>query len=246
MKNRAVMPKVGLGAVLLGAALALSLAPAAAKPLVVTASTAATVTIGQIIDGEATLTLPDSTKVTLIGPDGKTVALQGPYSGKPGQGGGSGDPTLVNKLAKLIETRQADANAIGAVRGAASSNAMPSQPWVVDIDASGTVCVLPGTAPVLWRADGATAMRMMLRRASANGSAAVDWSAGSTTMPWPADLPVVGGEKYFIRRPNRSLPNVVQLSEVPANLPTDAHRAVWMDENGCSEQALRLLIATNP
>jgi hypothetical protein len=37
---------------------------------------------------------------------------------------------------------------------------------------------------------------------------------------------------------------VVQLHEIPANLPTDAHRAVWMSENGCSEQAQRLLTAS--
>ena len=172
------------------------------------------------------------------------LALQGPYNGKPGQGGSSGDPTLVSKLAKLLDTRQADTNAIGAVRGSGAVHATPTQAWVVDVDASGTVCVRAGAVPVLWRADGASAMHMTLRRASADGMASLDWAPGSMTMPWPVSLPVVGDEKYLIRRPNRSLPNVVQLREIPADLPTDAHRAVWMSENGCPEQAQRLLTAS--
>jgi hypothetical protein len=82
---------------------------------------------------------------------------------------------------------------------------------------------------------------MGLRRASGEGAATVAWAEGSDTAPWPAALPVVSGEKYLVRMPNRSLPNVVQLREVPADLASDAYRAVWMSENGCVEQARRLL-----
>jgi len=48
-------------------------------------------------------------------------------------------------------------------------------------------------------------------------------------------------EKYLVRVPGGSLPKVVQLRQVPADLPTKAHRAVWMSENGCPDQARRLL-----
>jgi hypothetical protein len=241
MQKWGILVKIAAGLVSLSAALGAALAPAAAKELVVTASTGATLKVGQVIDGDAVLSLPGGASVALIGADGKSIALKGPYNGKPGQGGGD-DRALVSKLAQLLGTRQAEADSVGAVRGG-NSHAAPSQAWVVDVEASGTVCVPSGAAPVLWRGDAANPMHMTLRRASGEGSASVSWSEGAATMPWPSDLPVVDQEKYLIRRPNRSLPNVVLLRQVPANLTNDARRAVWMDENGCQDQALRLLTA---
>ena len=241
MQRPGVLIKIAAGLVSLSAILAAWLMPAAAKELVVTASTGAALKVGQVIDGDAVLSLPGGASVALIGADGKTVALKGPYNGKPGQGGGD-DRALVSKLAQLLGTRQAESDSLGAVRGG-NSDAGPSQAWVVDVEASGTVCVPAGTAPVLWRGDAASAMHMTLRRANGEGSAGVTWSAGAMTMPWPGGLPVVDQEKYLIRRPNRSLPNVVLLRQVPADLANDARRAVWMDANGCQDQAFRLLTA---
>jgi hypothetical protein len=239
------MLRPGLGSVAVIAALVALAASAAAKQMVVTASTAPSLKVGQVVDGEATLALPSGAKVSLIGADGKPITLQGPYSGRPGQGGGKDDPALVSKLARLLDAKSGgDSNAIGAVRGGPTGRAVPADPWMVDIDGSGTTCVRAGKEPVLWRSDGAAPARMGVRRASAEGAATVTWAEGSDTAPWPAAVPVVSGEKYLIRMPNRSLPNVLQLREVPADLTSDAYRAVWMSENGCLEQARRLLGAS--
>ncbi|HYM32150.1 MAG TPA: hypothetical protein VEU47_12665 [Candidatus Cybelea sp.] len=231
---------LGLGATI--ALLAVSAMPAAAKQLVVVKSTAAAFKPGQIVDSNVALALPDNTMVTLIGPDGRNMTLTGPFNGKPAAGGGNDDPALVSKLSHILDQQGSDSSAVGSIRGGPS--ATPPDAWSIDVDGSGTWCVRDSSTIRLWRHDPNRPQQANMRNAAAGDGVAVHWNAGAASVPWPASLPAAEG-KYLVRMPGHSLPIVLQLHQVPADLPTDAHRAVWMNDNGCSGQASRLLTAAH-
>jgi hypothetical protein len=214
--------------------------PAAARPLVVIVSTSDALPPGKIIDSDTPVTLPQDTRVTLVGPDGKNLEMQGPYSGKPALGAVSkaDDPTLVSRLSRLFETT-VDSAMPGGVRGAAE--APPPGPWSIDIDHGGTYCVAGIETIRLWRRHAGNSLKAAVRPADADHPVTLSWSADDVEVPWPADLPPAAEAKYLVRRAGASLPTVIVLRRVPAGLPNDAERAAWMGEHGCAPQARRLL-----
>lgn len=59
------------------------------------------------------------------------------------------------------------------------------------------------------------------------------------SIPWPEKVPVVDGDSYVAKIGRKSAKFV--LHQVPDGLASDAHRAVWMAENGCADQARKLI-----
>ena len=75
------------------------------------------------------------------------------------------------------------------------------------------------------------------RKALANG----EWPAGSTTLKWLSKVNLTDGARYQLRMKGSRAVRKIKLHLVLGDLPSDAHRAVWMARNGCEKQAMRLL-----
>lgn len=217
------------------ALLASEVQPAAAGSLLVMTSTDPAVAPGTLVDDAAPITVAEGAEVSLLHEDGTIATITGPFSGPPPATEGEPSPNLVTALSSLVGEGGVDTSDFGSVRGAAGS---ADDPWTVDVSGSGHRCIMAGGKPTLWR-EGATTGTLGLL--SGGGSAALAWPEEGGSQPWPATVPIEDYADYgFVPDGSGSAAHVV-LHIVPAALPSTAHVAKWMAENGCRPQARKLL-----
>jgi len=227
---------------IVAAALVLSAAalPAAARDLVVIASNEPALQPGEIVDSNAEIVLPAAGRVTLIGPDGRNLIVQGPYAGRPKLGAASSadDPTLVSRISRLFDASATNSEMPGGVRGL--REAEPRDAWSVNVEHNGTYCVAASGMMRLWRAHADAPLEVTLRSAGGSNVTRVQWQSQESEISWhvPADATE---SRFLLRREGDAMPVVLTLKPIPAELPNDAERAAWMGENGCAAQARRLL-----
>ncbi len=82
---------------------------------------------------------------------------------------------------------------------------------------------------------------MSLQQLPGNEKAVVDWPAGAERIPWPAALPIKNDTQYLAGPSWRTSHAKIVIFLVPEGLPSDPHRAVWMNDRGCVQQARALL-----
>lgn len=216
---------------------ALSSVPLMAAPLIVVDARGGGLKAGQRIDSSRTITLKQGERVTMIGPDGKTVTLRGKFSGAPTMlAGAATDPKAA--LAALIATRNARTSSIGVVRSARDAAPLP-QPWLIDISRPGERCLRVGQQPVWWRPEAATAQKFTILPIDQSWRADFEWAAGQHSIPAPPLAKFQGQTAFVIRMGEQDYGITVDL--VPADLDNDFVLASWMLEKGCIQQADALL-----
>lgn len=220
-----------------GLVLALSSVSVAAAPLIVVDARGGGLKAGQRIDSSRPITLKQGERVTMIGPDGKTVTLRGTFSGAPTMlAGAATDPRQA--LAALIATRKARTSSIGVVRGATDAAPLP-QPWLIDISRPGERCLKAGQQPVWWRPEAATSQKFTIVPIDRSWRADFEWAAGQHSIPAPPLAKFQGQTAFVIRKGEQDYGITVDL--VPADLDNDFVLASWMLEKGCIQQADALL-----
>jgi hypothetical protein len=176
-------------------------------------------------------TLPESTKITLIG--GDVVTVIGPSSAETLRGPGNFDAKQVT-LASAAGQR----GRFGALRAAEVAH-NPSI-WDIDASAGGKVCIDQKAPLQLWRADSEAPITVQIRSADGN-SQPLSWAAGKALAPWPSALPIKTGAQYSVEWPDggdSSKLNVVTVADPPQDLVGAAQVLI---ENGCQKQ-LDLLV----
>jgi hypothetical protein len=98
---------------------------ALAAKVVVMSARGAGLKEGQSIESDQTLVLKEGERVTLIGPDGKTVTRQGPYNGPAMTVAAAGGDSLQG-LAALAANREARTSSVGVVRGGPDTTRLAS------------------------------------------------------------------------------------------------------------------------
>lgn len=217
---------------------------AAANQFVVVASTEAAWKPGQIVPAGTTFDLPAGGKVTLVGADGSQVHIRGPYRGAPAViTGAAGSGQMLQQLAQLVSRDRTETSALGATRTADLIQVPGRDPLSIDVTRSGPQCIAAGKLPMLWRAASSRPASGTLVRAGTDQLGAVQWATGNHSATWPQGVAAIGGARYVIRLRDRPQPTEIELKLVPGNLPSVGHKALWMNEQGCVEQA-RLLLQT--
>jgi hypothetical protein len=125
---------------------------------------------GKRLADDATLSLPDGAKVTLMSRDGRMLTLEGAYSGPLDQPleattTAKGNDGALEKLSRLLQGGDARSAVLGAARAGAGDIPPPPGIWHVSVDSSGPRCVQPG-ALQLWRRDAGQNSSVTLRSAS--------------------------------------------------------------------------------
>ncbi len=232
---------------ILGFLLAVVSLAAFAGQLVVIDSTAKNFRPGQIIDDAKPFHLLAGRSVTLIDGNGKVKTLSGPLSAVPGAGAAD-DSTLVASLSRLI--RGGEVTSTIAVMRGVKPKRRSLDAWSVSLTSLVDLCI---------RADGKLSLkskpsripRILSIKVLPNGpEVSMDWPAGVNRIGWPAGLAAMDGGRYLAKilhkRNIAGMTGRVKETElivhlVPAGLPTDAHRVVWMAGRGCAGQAKALL-----
>lgn len=215
---------------------------AQAEPLVVIESTVAALAPGATVESAAPLTLPERSRVVLVSETGKTMVLAGPWQGKPGAGsasGGGGDARLVTALSSLVRTAQEDAHSVGAIRAAGIKTRADA--LMINLSESGDYCIADAKTVDVTRYASDTGARVIVNAVKGDRSVALTWPAGRDRTAWPADLPLEDGATYLIEQDGKDSRTMVVVHAIVDDMPTEAHRAVFMAEKGCIEQAKMLL-----
>ena len=220
-----------------------------AGQLIVIDSTAPELVPGQVVDGSKVLGVAAGARVTLIAEDGQVTTLKGPFTGRPGAGPGApGGSGLMGSLSRLVGGPSAVSGALAVMRG--SRGADPADAWAVNLVRSVNVCVRAGATPVLRRKKSRMARTLTVKVLPDGAEKSVEWPAGSDRIGWPEGLALTDGGRYLARVSSRkslagmsarTTETTLVLHLVPGGLPSDAHRAAWMAENGCIGQARALL-----
>lgn len=226
-----------LGRLLIAAGLCFSFASLSAAPLIVVDARGGGLKSGQKIDSAKPIALKEGERVTLIGPDGKTITLRGKYAGPPMiRAGAATDPKRA--LAALIATRNARTSSVGVVRSGTDAAPLP-QPWLIDISRPGERCLKVGELPVWWRPQKAGAQKFTVLPIDRSWRADFQWSAGQDRLAVPPLAKFEGQTIFVIRIDDQEY--AVSVNLVPADLDNDFVLASWMLEKGCIQQADALL-----
>ena len=213
--------------------------PARAGQFVVIDSTDPALAPGQVVAAGKTVAVAAGATATLIADDGALVTLSGPFSGIPNAAGGAaGSQGLADALARLVSPGDASTQKMGAIRSFAGRT--PPDIWLVDVTRTGGHCVISGAPVTLWREKAKSKADLTIKPLPNGERQKITWAAGANTLALPGGIAVEDGTKLLVRGVGKSASKVT-FHAVPANLKTDAHRALWMAENGCRGQALALL-----
>jgi hypothetical protein len=219
-------------------------APGRANDLVVIASSDPSVELGAVIDGSRSMSVAANASVVLVSSAGRTIKVTGPFHGAPDVSDSGSEGRLTESLSRLIATDTASTTKLAASRGGAKT-APANRPdiWGIDVARTGNYCLRPDRAVMLWWDAARSGAIVSISRAGHTSSGVrIRWPSGKRHHSWPAELALSDHATYVARfRSNDSGEELVTI--MMPNLDTDAHRAAWMSEHGCTLQALKVLDA---
>jgi hypothetical protein len=212
------------------------LSSAQAAQFVVVEARRVGIAVGSVLDPTQPLILKQGQHLTLISDSGETIKIDGPYQKAPASEQGV---KLAAAFAGLATAQGARMGEIGTTRGAAAPKPPLPEPWVIDATSVGSVCLLQGQAPVLWRPVAKTAARLTIMPTDRSWKAQTTWPDGAAKLRLSPRLGVHGEASYFVAVNGTESP--IMITTVPAILASDAMRAAWMVQKGCERQAEALL-----
>ncbi len=116
--------------------------------------------------------------------------------------------------------------------------------WSINVGRSGVYCVRTDTPVNPWRANASKKTVLTLKHGGGEQRGiSREWPQGKQKLLWPTDLPLTDRSTYLARVKGGYKWARLQIVLLPKELPTDAHRAVWLVEHDCARQARRLVDA---
>ncbi|MEY3202348.1 MAG: hypothetical protein RIR70_1898 [Pseudomonadota bacterium] len=192
---------------------------------------------GQKIAHDSPISLKEGERLTVIGPDGKSTTLRGPFAGAPMPGAAATtDPKQA--LAALIATRDARTSSVGVIRAGGQAEKLP-EPWLIDISRAGPRCLQEGELPIWWRPQADSAQSFVVFPIDRSWRADFVWKIGQERQPVPP-LSRFAGQNTFIISMNQQ-EYAVSITTIPKGMDNDFVLASWMLEKGCVQQADALI-----
>jgi hypothetical protein len=193
-----VFRPLALAAVLIAAAAGLALAQA---QVYVLESTADGVKVGTAYGLGERITIPAGSSIRAVMPSGKTQTIKGPYSGPVADlaKGQKSNEGVVAWIKNLLQTGGSTERVPGATRGMRPGDPPASFSWtVVPAAVDSTFCAEKGAKLQLRRAASPKAERLILINQGTAERAEVEFAAGSTSVAWPAALPLRADATYAL------------------------------------------------
>ena len=198
---------------------------------------------GQSIESDQTLVLKEGERVTLIGPDGKTVTRQGPYNGPAMPVAAAGGDSSQG-LAALAANREARTSSVGVVRGGPDTTRLASHMlpyhWLVDATRAGSRCLQEGELPVFWRPNAGAPQPFVIFPADRSWRADFVFGPGEQTVKLPPLSKFEGMTNLLVNIDQQEF--ALSFAVIPKTIESNpAVLAGYMLEKGCSQQAEALL-----
>ncbi len=224
---------------LLAFALAMLLLPHALAQFVVMDARGLAYKPGDKLAAGVTVSLKEGERLSVIGADGKSITLRGPYSGAlVAAGGAPQEPRQA--LSALLASREARVKSVGVVRSG-SARVQTPDPEMIDITRAGSRCLAEGRSPVFWRPDAHNEEAFVVFPADRSWRADFVWQAGQDRMVFPDLSKFEGLTTLLVNIGQQEF--AISFSVIPSAIDSDFVRAAWMLEKGCVQQADALLRA---
>ncbi len=193
--------------------------------------------VGQSVSATKKIVLKEGERVTLIGPDGKSIKLRGPFDDVPVKDGGkSTDPKKA--LAALIATRNARTSSVGVVRSGTADVDTPD-PAAIDITRGGPRCLDEGAKPEFWRPDPTNEQPFVMYPIDRSWRADLLWEKGQSRMTMPDLSKFDGVTTVLVNIDQQEF--VISFSVIPKSVKDPFILTAWLLEKGCVQQANALL-----
>jgi hypothetical protein len=212
--------------------------------LVVIASNDPLIEAGSVIDGNRPIRIALGASLILVSSIGNVIKLSGPYDGAPDTSVSNSDSRIVDSLSRLITTKASSPSTLAVSRGEPEQRP-PERPdiWGIDITYADKYCLRQDQPTMLWWADADSGTVVTVSSVDDGSlSARIRWPRGKRYLAWPKDLTLSDGATYIARFGSEERGQQLVTILMP-DVGTDAHRAAWMAENGCTRQALKVLAA---
>ncbi len=194
---------------------------------------------GDKIPGSQKLTLAAGQNVSLIGPDGKMIVIQGPYDGPAAKVADVKSASVTDMLGPLVASAKVETATPGVIR-AATEAGPDSTPWVLDSSKGGDFCVHQAVDYDLWRADSGAADTVTIQAESGSSAPVlVQFDAHKSRAALPDSLTFVDGAKYKLTADGKT--TEITAHTVPETVPLDRTAAAWFMSDHCEAQAKALL-----
>ncbi len=191
------------------------------------------------------VTLKEGERLSVIGADGKTITLRGPYTGVLAATSAAAADSK-QALSALLASREARVKSVGVVRSGTATVKTPDSE-AIDVTRPGPRCLTEGRPPVFWRPEVQVEEPFVVFPADRSWRADFVWQAGQDRMVFPDLSKFEGLTTLLVNIGQQEF--ALSFSVVPSTLESDVVRAAWMLERGCVQQAdalLRSLAATAP
>lgn len=210
-----------------------------AAEYVVIASNVDQPSVGEIIENQAIVHLDGGQTIRVIAEDGTRITLSGPYHQRISNSTETSQDNLLQTLRRVLLSASEKESILAVFRGKRSTR--PAV-WDVILDLAGRRCVRTDQPLQLWRRTTDRVQRASVRLAGLPAqSASLTWKEGQRLISWPAALQIRDGARYEVVSEDGAATTQLTLVVLPEKLPTDAHRAAWMSNHHCSQQARELL-----
>ncbi len=199
--------------------------------------------VGESVSATKKIVLKEGERVTLIGSDGKSIKLRGPFDDVPVKDGANGtDPKKA--LAALIATRDARTSSVGVVRSGTADVDTPD-PAAIDITRGGPRCLDVGAKPEFWRPDATNEQAFVMYPIDRSWRADLIWEKGQSRMTMPDLSKFEGVTTVLVNIDQQEF--VISFSVIPKTVKDPFILTAWLLEKGCVQQANALLrtIATS-
>lgn len=199
--------------------------------------------VGDKIAAGTNINLKEGERLSVIGADGKSVTLRGPYGGALVAAGGSAAQDPKQALNALVASRDARVKSVGVVRSGAANVKTPD-PESIDITRAGARCLVEGIPPVFWRPDSSARQAFVVFPADRSWRADFVWEPGQDRLTFPDLSKFEGLTTLLVNIDQQEF--AISFSVIPGTLNSEFVRAAWMIEKGCVQQAdalLRLMTA---
>ena len=220
------------------AALAIGATAAAANILVVRSSgpSAKAYPPGRSLAPNARVTLRQGDTIVLL--DGRgTRTVRGPASFAAGAAA-----QVTGRSALTVN----NGGRIGRIGASRSTPDVPRSPsiWHVDVSQSATVCIAAAAPVILWRPSATRTVNLSIAPAMMGGAPhSVAWTAGESTLAWPANLRIVNDAEYRLSVEGVAVPTRLRFRVLPTTPAGIEAQAAAFIQNGCQAQ-LDVLIDT--
>ncbi len=217
----------------------------AVAEFVVVASTSGSLKSGDLLQGSQDISVSAGEKLTLLSSAGRTVQVNGPFTGTVASQMGtddaeSGAQQVVAALSELLKNREMSESRLLVGRDISFADKPLPAPELFAVESNATDYCLIAEHAVFWRSDATSGVRLEVKGEGLDK--ALQWRSGADRVTVDAGS-FVDGRTYqiMLRAPSATHSQWFSVHHLQENQLNIAEKAAWLVNNGCQSQALAML-----